>query len=45
VFLVSHSEQSIRDTCERAIWLERGVLRADGPTAAVLKEYETYVNK
>ncbi len=45
VFLVSHSEQSIRDTCERSIWLESGVIRADGPTDAVLKEYETYVNK
>jgi teichoic acid transport system ATP-binding protein len=45
VFLVSHSEQSIRDTCERSIWLESGVIRADGPTDDVMKEYETYVNK
>jgi teichoic acid transport system ATP-binding protein len=45
VFLVSHSEQSIRDTCERSIWLESGVIRADGPTNAVMKEYEAYVNK
>jgi teichoic acid transport system ATP-binding protein len=45
VFLVSHSEQSIRDTCERSIWLESGVIRADGPTADVLKEYESYMNK
>jgi len=45
VFLVSHSEQSIRDTCERSIWLESGVIRADGPTDEVLKAYETYVNK
>jgi len=45
VFLVSHSEQSIRDTCERAIWLESGLIRADGTTADVLKEYETYMRK
>jgi teichoic acid transport system ATP-binding protein len=45
VFLVSHSEQSIRDTCERSIWLESGVIRADGPTDAVMKEYEAFVNK
>jgi teichoic acid transport system ATP-binding protein len=45
VFLVSHSEQSIRDTCERSIWLESGVVRADGPTADVLKEYEAYMRK
>ncbi len=45
VFLVSHSEQSIRDTCERAIWLESGLIRADGPTDGVLKEYEAYSRK
>jgi teichoic acid transport system ATP-binding protein len=45
VFLVSHSEQSIRDTCERTIWLESGLIRADGPTEAVLKEYEAYSRK
>jgi teichoic acid transport system ATP-binding protein len=45
VFLVSHSEQSIRDTCERAIWLESGLIRADGPTEEVLKEYEAYMRK
>ena len=45
VFLVSHSEQSIRDTCERAIWLESGVIRGDGPTEDVLSEYEAYMRK
>ncbi|WP_436524462.1 ABC transporter ATP-binding protein [Actinoplanes sp. HUAS TT8] len=45
VFLVSHSEQSIRDTCERVIWLESGEIRADGDTEEVLKEYETYMKK
>ncbi|HET6530313.1 MAG TPA: ABC transporter ATP-binding protein [Actinoplanes sp.] len=45
VFLVSHSEQSIRDTCERAIWLESGLIRADGPTEDVLKEYDAYMRK
>ena len=45
VCLVSHSEQSIRDTCERAIWLESGLIRADGPTEDVLKEYEAYVKR
>jgi teichoic acid transport system ATP-binding protein len=45
VFLVSHNNQSIRDTCERSIWLESGVIRADGPTDEVLKEYERFMNK
>ncbi|MGY3202064.1 ABC transporter ATP-binding protein [Streptomyces sp. TE5632] len=42
VFLVSHSNKSIRDTCERVLWLERGELRLDGPTDDVLKEYEKF---
>ena len=45
MFLVSHSEQSIRDTCERTIWLESGVIRADGPTEDVMQEYEAYMRK
>ncbi|GGR92482.1 ABC transporter ATP-binding protein [Micromonospora fulviviridis] len=40
VFLVSHSISSIRDTCERTIWLESGVLRMDGPTDEVCDAYE-----
>jgi teichoic acid transport system ATP-binding protein len=42
VFLVSHNNKSIRDTCERVLWLERGELRMDGPTEEVMKEYETF---
>ncbi|MEU2773351.1 ABC transporter ATP-binding protein [Streptomyces sp. NPDC007162] len=42
VFLVSHNNKSIRDTCERVLWLERGVLRMDGPTEEVLAEYESF---
>ncbi|AZM53570.1 teichoic acid ABC transporter ATP-binding protein [Streptomyces sp. WAC 01529] len=44
VFLVSHNNKSIRDTCDRVLWLERGELRMDGPTADVLKEYERFTN-
>lgn len=42
VFLVSHSMRSIRDTCNRTIWIEKGDLRADGPTDDVVKEYEKH---
>ncbi len=42
VFLVSHSMRSIRDTCNRTLWIEKGVLKADGPTDDVVKEYESY---
>ncbi|MBT2400750.1 MULTISPECIES: ABC transporter ATP-binding protein [unclassified Streptomyces] len=40
VFLVSHSNKSIRDTCDRVLWLEKGELLMDGPTDEVLKAYE-----
>ncbi|GLY98136.1 ABC transporter ATP-binding protein [Actinoplanes sp. NBRC 103695] len=45
VFLVSHSESTIQETCERSIWLESGLIRADGPTEDVLKEYGAYMRK
>lgn len=44
VFLVSHSIGSIRDTCERTIWLESGVIRMDGPTDSVVEAYEKFMN-
>ncbi|MFJ8042319.1 ABC transporter ATP-binding protein [Kitasatospora sp. NPDC096147] len=40
VFLVSHNNNSIRDTCERTIWIEKGELVMDGATEDVMKEYE-----
>lgn len=40
VFLVSHSMTSIRDTCDRVIWLHKGELVMDGPTADVVNAYE-----
>ncbi|MFF7328437.1 ATP-binding cassette domain-containing protein [Streptomyces sp. NPDC008150] len=42
VFLVSHSAKSIRDTCDRVLWLERGELVLDGPTEEVMREYEAF---
>ncbi|MGW1326485.1 ABC transporter ATP-binding protein [Streptomyces antibioticus] len=42
VFLVSHSNSSIRKTCERVLWLERGELRMDGPTEEVMAAYEAF---
>ena len=43
VFLVSHNNKSIRDTCDRTIWLENGVIRNDGPTEEIVAEYEKYM--
>lgn len=45
VFLVSHQTASIRDTCERSIWLEAGTIRMDGPTDDVVTAYEEYAKR
>jgi len=38
--VVSHSMQTVRDLCQRVIWLEEGRLVADGPTDEVIPLYE-----
>jgi teichoic acid transport system ATP-binding protein len=45
VFLVSHSNKSIRDTCDRVLWLEKGELLMDGPTDEVIRAYEKETSK
>ena len=40
VFLVSHSMRSIYDTCNRVLWIDRGVLMMDGAPEDVIPEYE-----
>ncbi|MFB7939468.1 ABC transporter ATP-binding protein [Streptomyces sp. NPDC056049] len=42
VFLVAHSHATIRDTCDRALWLEAGTLRMDGPADEVVAAYEEH---
>ncbi len=40
VFLVSHSMKSIRDTCDRVIWIHKGDLMMDGDPKEVIAAYE-----
>ncbi|MER7662937.1 MULTISPECIES: ABC transporter ATP-binding protein [unclassified Streptomyces] len=42
VFLVSHSTGTITSTCDRALWLEAGTLRMDGPAKDVVAAYEAF---
>ncbi|GAA2133356.1 ABC transporter ATP-binding protein [Kitasatospora kazusensis] len=42
VFLVSHNNHAIRDTCERTIWIEKGELIMDGETDEVVTAYEKF---
>ncbi len=41
VLLVSHNLAEIRRSCSRVIWLQEGLVAADGPTGDVLTAYET----
>lgn len=40
LFLVSHSNAAIRESCERVLWMDRGRLVMDGPTDEVVRAYE-----
>lgn len=43
VLIVSHSTSVIRDNCNKAIWIEKGVLRAVGDPGEVCKLYENQI--
>lgn len=39
LMLVSHSQEEVRNLCQRALWIEQGELRADGSVEDVLAAY------
>ena len=39
IIFVSHSEAAVNDICNRAIWIDHGAIKSDGPAASVEKEY------
>lgn len=39
VFLVSHSVVTVKDICSRAVWLDKGRLRMDGPADEIADLY------
>ena len=36
---VTHSMQSVRNLCDRAVWLSNGEIKMDGDTNKVVDEY------
>ena len=40
VLFVSHSTKQVARICDRAIWIEKGIQRMDGPAEDVVKAYE-----
>ncbi len=43
VLLVSHDLQTIQRFCDRAIWMDRGRVRLQGPTLEVVKQYSLWL--
>ena len=39
MIFVTHSLQSARQLCDRAIWLNKGVIELDGETNKVIDKY------
>ena len=45
IFNVSHSMNSIKETCNRCIWIEKGVQKMDGDTDTVTKAYQAFLKQ
>ena len=43
MFIVSHSMPSIKEMCNRAIWLHKGELKMEGSTEEVIAAYTTFL--
>jgi len=39
VLLVSHNMAAVENLCQRAIWIDNGTIREDGPTSSVIRSY------
>jgi len=39
ILLVSHNVRTVRGLCSRAVWLEQGNVKAEGPAQAIVEEY------
>ena len=39
IVIVSHSLESVKKLCNRAIWLNQGEVKMDGETSKVIEEY------
>jgi lipopolysaccharide transport system ATP-binding protein len=45
VVLVSHNPNTINELCDRSVWIENGISRAEGAPLDVLKEYANHQKK
>jgi ABC-type polysaccharide/polyol phosphate transport system ATPase subunit len=45
VIMVGHALQYFRQNCQRVLWMEKGVIRADGEANAVVDAYERAIDE
>jgi lipopolysaccharide transport system ATP-binding protein len=45
IVMATHSAERVRKFCNRAVWIERGVTRAEGDAREVMDRYETFVRE
>jgi ABC-type polysaccharide/polyol phosphate transport system ATPase subunit len=45
ILFVSHSLSAVRNFCDRAVWLENGLLRADGERLRICDDYQREVER
>lgn len=42
ILFVSHDLDGVESMCDRAIWLDHGIVKANGPAREVVQEYRSY---
>lgn len=45
VIIVSHNSNTLKDLCDRVIWLHEGNILADGPSNEVVPKYEEFMRQ
>jgi lipopolysaccharide transport system ATP-binding protein len=45
VVIVSHNQSTLRELCNRVVWIENGVTRAEGNTSKILTEYSEFIKR
>lgn len=45
IFFVSHSTSQVKSFCNKALWLEYGMLKAYGDSEDVIPRYEDFINR
>ena len=43
VIIVSHSSRTLKNLCNRVIWINEGVLKGDGDPEEIVTKYEEYM--